>query len=285
MTDTAAIVARFALLLLSLGLAGLPLYLRLAGQRSISRGLGLALGIGSVLAALASVWWAAATVAGMAAMPIADLDWPTLQAVLAATPLGSVLAVRLAGLAAFVVALIVAPRTDLLAGIAALVLISGAWTGHAGAAEGDLGTFQRLSDGLHLLAAAIWFGALIVFLASLGGRIDTRPIIHRLERFARTGTIIVLVLVVTGTANAILIARSGWEPMSGWSLMLAAKIALFAAMLGFAGLNRWKLTPELAAQLPGAEGRLRTSLILETGSAIAIFGLVAALGLRDPAGL
>jgi len=282
MADMTIIMARFALMALSLGLAGVPLYLRIAGQRAASRKLRIALAAGAVVAAMASMWWAAASVAAMAAVPLTDLDVATLLAVLDATPLGPVLELRLAASAALLVAVFVVPRNALLALIAAIGPVSGAWTGHAGAAEGLSGAIQRLSDAIHLLGAALWFGALLVFLASVSER-EERPVLTaRLERFARTGTAIVIALAVTGGLNVLLIARTGWEPASTWSLLLATKLVLFGAMLGLAGLNRWKLTPEYAADLPQAARRLRLSLTLETGCALAIFAIVAVLGLSDP---
>ena len=55
--------------------------------------------------------------------------------------------------------------------LASLALATAAWTGHAGATEAGQGALHRASDVLHLLAAATWLGALVLFLAAaLGGR-------------------------------------------------------------------------------------------------------------------
>jgi putative copper resistance protein D len=69
-----------------------------------------------------------------------------------------------------------------------------------------------------------------------------------------------------------------------WSKVLAAKLLLFAAMLGLAALNRWRLTPALAANAAGSGKQLRRSLCAETGLALGVLALVAVLGLLDPAG-
>ncbi len=147
-----------------------------------------------------------------------------------------------------------------------------------------MGLVQRGFDAIHLGAASLWLGALMVFLASLAGQPDRPRLVERLSRFARTGTVVVALLALTGTANALLIGREGWSPTSGWSLLLAAKLVLFLAMLGLAAINRWRLTPALAANAPGAERRLIRSLGLETACALAIVALVAMLGLLDPSG-
>jgi putative copper resistance protein D len=57
-------------------------------------------------------------------------------------------------------------------------------------------------------------------------------------------------------------------------------------MLGFAALNRFRLTPRLAAALArdptAALCELRRSLLLETGAGMAVLALVAALGRLPP---
>jgi putative copper resistance protein D len=283
--DSGLVLARFAALVALMAMAGVPIYClasaqaRLGGQaRRILAGL-------AVISVIASLWWSAASVAAMAAMPIASLDRATLLAVLEATPTGTVLALRLASAALLLACLALTPRSLPAALIAFVALATSAWTGHSGAAEGDLGLAQRGLDAVHLGAASLWLGALLVFLASLRGNPDRPRLVERLSAFARTGTVVVVLLAVTGSANALLIGREGWSPTSGWTVLLAAKLALFLAMLGLAGINRWRLTPALAAHAPGAERRLLVSLSLETGCALAIVALVAVLGLLDPAGV
>jgi putative copper resistance protein D len=77
---------------------------------------------------------------------------------------------------------------------------------------------------------------------------------------------------------------------SGSSLygqLLFAKLALFAAMLGLAALNRFRLTPRFEASIAaadhrGALGALRASLRVETTCIVAILALVAWLGTLEP---
>lgn len=283
MPDQAAILARFALFAFALGLAGVPLHLRIGGTLLVRGRLRWLLGLAAVLSIGVAIWWAAASVAAMAAMPLGDLDRATFDAVVGATPIGLALKIKLAATAAFLAALILAPRTGLLAILGTVALAAGALTGHAGATEGAMGTVHQLSDVLHLLGAAVWIGALFSFLSAVIVR-QEGAIIRDLERFARTGTAVVVVLSVTGALNAWLIGRLGWSVTSTWSILLAIKIALFGAMLGLAALNRWRLTPALASGQPGARRRLRLSLTLETACALAIVLLVAVLGLSDPSG-
>ncbi len=282
--DSGLVLARFAALAALLAMAGVPLYLVIARQALLGRQMRRMLAVLAAASMLASLWWALASVAAMAAMPITALDRETVLAVLGATPTGTVLALRLAAGVFLLACLALSPRSLPAALIALVALISSAWTGHSGAAEGALGLVQRGFDTVHLGAASLWLGALLVFLASLTGQQDRFMLVDRLSAFARTGTAVVVLLAVTGSADALLIAREGWSLTSGWSVLLAAKLALFLTMLGLAAINRWRLTPALAANAPGAKRRLAVSLAFETLCALAVVALVAVLGLLDPSG-
>lgn len=286
MAETTVIAARALLYIVALGLAGVPLYLRIAGSTRAGGPLRTCLAVGALAAAAISIWWAAASIAAMAAMPLADLDYATFSVVADATPIGTVLYARLAACVVVLLLLAFWPRTLWLGLAAAAISIAGAWTGHAGAAEGDLGHVQRFLDSTHLFAAAIWFGALLTFLTSLLRGLDgTGTLVSRLERFAGTGTAIVAVLAITGAVNGWLIAKAGFAVDSTWSLLLIAKLVLFVAMLGLASLNRWIFTPAYKAGKPGAAGRLGISLSIESACAAAIFALVAVIGISDPGGM
>ena len=282
--DGGLVLARFVSMAALLAMSGIPIYLVTAGQARLGTPARKSITALALLSMLASLRWAAASVAAMAAMPIGELDQATLLVVLEATPTGAVLAVRLTAGVAMLACVAISSRSFPSAVIGFVALASSAWTGHSGAAEGTVGLLQRGFDAIHLGAASLWLGALLVFLASFAGQLDRARLFERLSGFARTGTVVVVLLAVSGTANAILIVREGWTLASGWSLLLAAKLALFLAMLGLAATNRWRLTPSLAANAPGAERRLIRSPGLETGCALAIVALVAWLGLLDPAG-
>ncbi|MCB2046846.1 MAG: copper homeostasis membrane protein CopD [Novosphingobium sp.] len=280
--DLGLVAARFLSMALLMASVGVPFYLLTDGQVALDRRQRNALGFIALAAICASVWWACASVAAMAATPLFDLDRETLSAVLDATPLGPVLYVRLVAALCLIAILALWPRTLPAFLIAFVALASSAWTGHSGAAEGGLGLFQRLLDVFHLGAGSLWLGALLVFVSSVFRETDHNSLVERLSAFSRTGTIVVCVLAFTGAANTLLIADGDWSPSSGWTLLLAAKLALFAAMLGLAGINRWRLTPALARGETGAERHLLWSLCLESACAIAIVALVATLGMLDP---
>lgn len=279
-----AVFARFLWYVLALAIAGVPFYLLIAGKTRLAVPARIALATLAGSAFLASIWWAVASVAGMAAVDMADLSRATFFAVLDATPLGNVLAIRLVACACIVVAVAASARCLPAAFFGGVALASSAWTGHSGATQGIAGVAQRLLDVVHLGAASLWLGALCVFLACVLKGPDRSELTERLTGFARIGTAVVIALAITGSINALLIAQSGWTWASGWTLLLACKIALFLAMLGFAALNRWSLTPAFEQNRPGASRNLRWSLAFETTCGLAVVALVAALGVLGPSG-
>jgi putative copper resistance protein D len=69
--------------------------------------------------------------------------------------------------------------------------------------------------------------------------------------------------------------------------VLVGKLALFAAMLGLAAANRFRLTPALAAGLASgspdqALNALRKSVLIESAAALAVIVLVSILGTLAP---
>ncbi|HQS71543.1 MAG TPA: CopD family protein, partial [Novosphingobium sp.] len=168
-------------------------------------------------------------------------------------------------------------RLPVMALAGAVALCSMALTGHAGASEWAL---HRWADGLHLIAAALWIGALVTF---VGNALLRKADVQALARFARTGSVVVAVLVLTGMVNTLTIA--GFPPVwqSRWMGLLGTKIALFALMLALAAANRWRIVPALERGEVGAEARLRRSLLLEVAAGLGVVLVVAVLGVLDPA--
>lgn len=286
MEQDGLIVARALVYALLLPAAGLPLYtltvLRVAPVSVATRRV---TAVFAVLAGLASIWWLVASVAAMAATPITEIDRETVMVVAGATPLGLVLIVRLVALAVLATTILWSRlpfAVPVLAGLAALVTID--FTGHAGATEGTAGLVHRLSDTVHLAAAACWLAALLHFVIGVLRGEPAQAAARHLARFAITGTVIVILLVVTGIINTGLIAGWALPPRSLWTALLAAKLALFAAMLCLAALNRWRLTPALERGDAGARSALMRSLCAELACGLALVGVVAVLGTLDPAG-
>lgn len=190
-----------------------------------------------------------------------------------------------------------------LAAAGSVAVASLVWSGHAGATEGVAGTVHRISDILHLIAAAVWIGAIGAFLLLIspqrirewpgGLRIAARS----LDQFSRVGTICVLIIAATGLINSQMIVGAenlGRSLGSPYGQLLAAKLALFGLMLALAGANRWRLTPALAATVANSDvddadaepdqalAAMRRSLFIEASAALAILALVAWFGTLEP---
>ena len=290
-------------LMLLVGLAAFPLYALRHDERPEGQVLSLrwALTFWSVTAITLSGLGLAALIAAMMGGPLTDIDWETSQSILFETPIGTAWLVRMAALAVVLMAAFPRRWTDeqqlgTIALAGAVALSSLVWTGHAGASEGGLGLIHKLSDMLHMLAAAIWLGGIAAFLLLLRSPLDQhsgRKLVvgHRaLEDFSRVGTICVGIIAVTGLINGqVLIGFSNilrvFDTTYGQALFL--KLVLVAGMLLLAARNRWRLTPDLALGLndgdvSSAVAALRKSLMLEAGAAIAILALVAWFGMLEP---
>src|SRR5690606_36205139 len=109
---------------------------------------------------------------------------------------------------------------------------------------------------------------------------EAAPIVRRFSRIA-VGA--VALLVAAGLIMVVLQVGS----MSGlvgttYGLILLAKLALVAALLALAAINKLRLTPSLALGEPGAVMALRRTIAAEVGLALAILVATAALGTTPP---
>jgi putative copper resistance protein D len=307
MADLPVIGIRFALfaaLMLFTGLAAFPLYTLRRSERAnrllaemlvrLQRwlcGLGL-------LVSTAGIVVLTANMHGIGPSSVAP---EMLRTMLLETDVGAVWLVRTAALLVAAIAAWSSTRRPRIAatilaaaGVAALSTL--AWSGHAGATEGLTGTVHRISDALHMIAAAIWLGAIAAFLILLRPRRHGLPpqrialAARSLDRFGRVGTICVLVITATGLVNAQLILgleNAGRSIASPYGQLLLIKLLLFGAMLVLAAANRWRLAPALTAASidtdPGrAAAAIRRSIAAEAAAAGTILALVAWFGTLEP---
>jgi putative copper resistance protein D len=170
-----------------------------------------------------------------------------------------------------------------------------AWTGHAGSTPGEKGLLHLTADALHLIAAAAWTGGLVPFVWLL---VATRRYQHEAwsrlargatERFSTLGIVSVAILLGSGIVNAwMLVGSVGGLIGTQYGHLLLLKIALFAAMVGFAAVNRFWLTPRLASRSGSAAQletlhRLTRNSLIEIALALMIFAIVGMLGTWHPA--
>lgn len=290
----------FADLMLVMGLAAFPLYALRPEEREDAAlvagltapqpwlcGLALLVSLGGMLVLTANMLGVAVTEVGPDMLAAMAFESDAGKAWIVRT-----LALVVAAVAATRLGRSPAGAMRVLALAGAVALASLVWSGHAAASEGLAGAVHRIADALHLIAAGVWIGAIAAFLvllrpaASDAGQARLDLAARSLDRFARVGTFCVLTVTATGLVNLQMIVgigRAGQLLESAYGQLLIAKLLLFAAMLGFAALNRWRLVPAPALVGGGASTRaIRTSLALEASAAALILALVAALGLLDP---
>lgn len=287
--------------------SGLPLFCLYALQRDERAGRFArrcrALALGGAIAGIALSLLALVEMARSmtGASDYAALPSHVLAMIVTGTDFGVAWCVRMAALLLFVLAGMNLQRLRapcaVLAAYGGVALATLAWGGHGAMHDGAVRYLHLASDVVHLLAAGAWVGALAAFLLlawpGLPGQGDALVLLSRTANgFARIGTRIVALLVITGVLNYWLIvgpAMPVFAPMS-YGGLLAAKLALFAAMLGLAAANRFALAPRLeAAARTGERGlalravqALRRSLLLEAGAAALVLALVAVLGMLSP---
>jgi putative copper resistance protein D len=172
--------------------------------------------------------------------------------------------------------------------LAIAVLIGPAWVGHAGATPGAAGAVPLAADALHLLAAGAWLGGLppLAMLLAAAGRQKAPPlpavIASAVRRFSVLGVFSVAMLLFSGIVNSWYeVATLGNLFTTSYGQLVMVKIALFAAMVGIASLNRFHLTPRLATA--GTVRRLRQTSLAETGLGFAAVLVAGFLGAMAPA--
>jgi putative copper resistance protein D len=185
------------------------------------------------------------------------------------------------------------------AGAAVIVLAAGlvgtlAWAGHAAASSGVRGNVHLFADVLHLLAAAAWIGALIplaVLLRTVRAHEDERAVMvarGAVLRFSTLGVASVGTLIVTGAMNSwMLVGGLSGLIDTGYGQLLSVKLALFLLMLSIAAVNRIWLTPRATGELKAANSRrslrqIERNSLIEASVGALIICIVAVLGTMPP---
>ena len=217
-----------------------------------------------------------------------------LRDVLNLTQFGLISQIRLALAIALAICLAfdrLAPARWLALGLALGLIIAIAWTGHAGSTPYRLGDLHLAADALHLIAAAAWIGglpSLVLLLAAVRGNkalAGASVAQAAAQSFSTLGVVSVGTLLLSGIVNTwILVGSFRGLLFDGHGIVLMLKLAVFAAMLGFAAVNRFWLTPQLAGSPDVAALRqLIRNSVIEIVLGFVIFAIVGVLGTLHPA--
>ncbi|MFB9267776.1 copper homeostasis membrane protein CopD [Bradyrhizobium erythrophlei] len=248
-----------------------------------------------VLSVISGAIWLLLQAASMSGMPLNEaLTADVLSKVVNETQFGEVTTIR-AGLAICLATCLISDRAVAAQwlGVAAAIALAGslAWTGHAGSTVGLTGYLHLAADALHAVAAAAWIGglvSLITFLAIPQVRENMPLVRDATERFSTLGIISVATILLSGVVNAaILVGSLHGLVATEYGRVLMLKLALFAVMLAFAAINRFRLTPQLAStgneQSSVALRQLIRNSAIETTLGLGIIVIVGLLGTLHPA--
>jgi putative copper resistance protein D len=248
----------------------------------------------AMLALASGIFWLGFVAATMSGQPSALTDANILWQVISTTDFGRIWAPRLGLIAVALILLLVKNPSEtlrlIILGCAAIALTSIADTGHAGADNGPRAGLHITADAVHLSAAGVWIGALVILarFAIIARRRaeahDLETFDHALTRFSGVGPVVVGALTLSGILNPGFLASLE----TTYGLVLLAKLVLFAAMLLLAAANRFRLAPRLQHALAsstgskGATQMLRTSVFAETVLSFLVLAAVAWLGTLAP---
>jgi putative copper resistance protein D len=201
---------------------------------------------------------------------------PTLQSLVLHSSASTALLLRLAGLLLIVIGVLRrAPSANSLALIGAvLVLLAFTWVGHT-----TTYSPRRVLAVLlwfHLAIVAFWFGALLPLhaISALESPATVSPIV---ERFSSIAGWLVPALFLAGLGLAALLLPNIAALASDYGRLLLMKVAGFAALMGLAVLNKWRLGPALARGDGPAAFAFRSSVLAEYVLIVAVLGVTAVL--------
>jgi copper resistance protein D len=251
----------------------------------------------SIAAPVLSLVLMLTSIAAMMGVSVTALDGAMTQAMVLGTDMGRAFLIRAGLLIAAVIVLLSGARTAATRPILAIcfggALLTLGSSGHAAATDGVVGLLHRLNNGVHLLAAGLWVGAIGWFLHLTrlskrdAMRVPAQQLMAVMHGFAPLGMALVGAVAITGLANAHLIfglERTATVLTSGYGQLLAAKVVLVVGMLAFGAHNaRIARRAMPSVETPGrALAALRQSLAGEIALAVVVIGLVAVLGTLSP---
>jgi putative copper resistance protein D len=220
-------------------------------------------------------------------LPLGEL----MRMVLLETSFGPVWAVQL-GLAVLLLGVVLAGASvRVVLAVAAAVLASEAWVGHAAMEAGIPGALRRGVMVVHLLAGGAWLGGLVPLSRLLleARRAGQGPLLGAactaLSRFSRVGYVAVGLVLLSGAANTYFLVAAEGTFSGRYGLVLAVKLGLVAGLLSLALANRALLLPRLREE--GSAGlatltALERNVVLEQLFGLLVLGSVSVLGLLPP---
>ncbi|MGB5863143.1 MAG: CopD family protein [Sulfitobacter sp.] len=200
---------------------------------------------------------------------------PMILTMVAQSPLGTSVAVRLIGLALILMLFIPIRWNRLIAGIGVIfVAVSFVLRGHA------LEEPRLLLGALitvHLLGLAFWIGAFVPLYraAGIGHGQDAAQLAHE---FGRKAIYVVAILTIAGGITLwLLIGNPIAAAFTSYGQFFLLKLTMFLAIISLAAWNKMQLTPALLRGDVDACNRLRKSIRWEVGFVFLVLFTTATL--------
>ena len=181
------------------------------------------------------------------------------------------------------------------AAAAAYLLASLAFIGHAQFHVGVAETIHSVSDAIHLLGAAAWFGALAPLGLALQmldhgeatNNFDAKNAVRLMLRFSTLGYLALGVVTITGLINSwFLVGSLNGLVETEYGRWLMVKVVLVVSLAVGVATGRMTITPRLAAG-KGPPGRwirqVQGYVMVEQGAGLVIIAFAAVIGMLPPA--
>jgi len=147
-----------------------------------------------------------------------------------------------------------------------------------------------VADAVHVLAAALWLGGLVLLWSALRGRRaagDPLGAARTVARFSRLATVSVAAVGVAGVVLGWLLVRTVPALLStGYGRILCVKVLLALAVMAGGAYNQRRLVPAVAAATGAAAGawrRLRTIVRWEVAGLVLVVAATAVIVGMQPA--
>ena len=206
----------------------------------------------------------------------------SMHTMLLSTNVSAAVAIRMSGLVLLVLGLRGGHRQGDAASLigAAFVTFSFTLTGHT--AAHDMRWILVVLLAIHLLIISLWFGSLLP-LSVISKRENVEVTSAVIDAFSAFATKIVPAIFVVGLGMSVLLLeelKNLWTPY-GVSILL--KVAGFAALIGLAALNKWRLGPAIASGNAASLIAFRRSVSAELILIITVITVTAVMtGLFSP---
>ena len=106
---------------------------------------------------------------------------------------------------------------------------------------------------VHLVVVAFWFGALLP-LHAISDKESELQAARVVDDFSRIAIWLVPVILLAGVLMTVLLVDRWTVFAESYGLLLLAKVAAFAALMGLAAMNKWRYGPALATTRAAAVG-------------------------------